>query len=95
MKFQKAFGDRGLTVIGVHDDDTDGKRLETLGSSVAKFGITFPVLLGDDATEEAYGITAIPTRVLVSREGRIVSREVGFSEKQALALERRIRDAIE
>lgn len=93
MKFQDALREKGLAVVGIHSAVSDELGLNALGSSVAEFGIQFPVLLSDKATEEAYGVTGIPTRVLVDRQGRVLFREVGFSKEMAPELERRIREA--
>ena len=87
-------GDRGLTVIGLHDPVPDAEATARLGKSVDEFRVRFPVLVADEATEEAYGITGIPTRVLVDREGRVVFREAGFSEDMAPELERRLQSAL-
>ena len=95
VKFQEAMKDQGLAVICLHSPVTGDKKLASLGASVGEFRMPFPVLLADEATQEAYGITGIPTRVLVDREGRIVFREVGFSEDMAPELERRIREALQ
>lgn len=94
VKFQEAMEDQGLAVIGLHSPVSGEKELASLGASVGKFRLQFPVLLADEATEEVYGITGIPARVLVDREGRIVFREVGFRADMAPELERRIREAL-
>ena len=81
-------------MVGVHDPVKGEQGLSSLRTSVGKFGLEFPVLAAEEATQDAYGITGIPTRVLVDREGKVVFREVGFDDEMAPALERRLREAL-
>ncbi len=49
---------------------TDGPA-EKVAAAAQQLEMTYPVLMSDDATHEAYGISTIPTTVIVDAEGRV------------------------
>lgn len=78
VNLHKKYQREGLVVIGVSMDD-DGPT--PLKAFVKKFGVNYPVLVGDDRISMDFGdITALPTTLVIDRQGRIVSRHVGFTE---------------
>lgn len=71
------YHDRGFEVVGISlDEDADA-----VAGFVAKHGIPWPIIhdrRGDDgrpSLADRYGITAIPTMILVGRDGRVSSIE--------------------
>jgi thioredoxin-related protein len=45
--------------------------------------IVYPVVMGDNDVANAYGgIRAIPTTIIIDRDGKIVDRVVGFLDRQ-------------
>ncbi|MCC7231003.1 MAG: TlpA family protein disulfide reductase [Fimbriimonadaceae bacterium] len=44
-----------------------------------EFNIIWPVVYGDQSNFEAYGITGIPTTILIDRKGNVHSIDVGYS----------------
>lgn len=93
-RWQETLGERGLSVIAVHEPPGGTQTAASLGAEAARLRIPFPVLLGDEATKEAYGVNGIPTRVLLDRRCRVLFREVGFSASDLPDLERRLDDAL-
>jgi peroxiredoxin len=59
---------------------------------VAKSGINYPIVMGDDTTVAAFGgVEGIPTTFLIDREGLIRDKKVGMMataeyEKKILAI---------
>jgi peroxiredoxin len=44
--------------------------------------MSYPVVLADEKTEQAFGgVEAIPTTFIIDREGRIVKKHPGFTDK--------------
>jgi len=81
IELQKEFGPKGFTIIGVSLDD-DPAAVKKFQSKVP---INYPVVMGDGAMAAKFGgVEAIPTKFLVDREGKIVSRSVGGAEKADL-----------
>lgn len=75
QELHEAYPDGGLKVLGVNVQE----ELRTVRNFFASQDVTFPVLLdfnGDRA--RAWDVTVIPTYILVSREGREISRIEGY-----------------
>jgi peroxiredoxin len=96
VELQRKYARDGLQVIGVSVDDT----LEKLQPFVEEFKINYPVLqgLGHDDVQEAYGpVVAIPTSVVITRDGLICARYTGLppTESSEGSLEQRVKDEFE
>ena len=80
IKLQKKYGERGLQFVGIAID-----RPEKVRPYAAELGMNFPVLIGGvdglDLTR-ALGNRAsvLPFTVIIDRNGKIVSREVGVAK---------------
>jgi thiol-disulfide isomerase/thioredoxin len=81
-KVYKEFKDQGLVVIGFDV----GEEKTALDSFLKTAGITFSIrpLLDTDNLLSALSVTALPTMVLIDREGNIASYEVGARGEAAL-----------
>ena len=81
MEFEKKYGGKGLSAIGVAVDD-EGWR--TIKAYLAEHPITYPVVLGDmDVMEKKFGLPAsLPVTLLIDRNGRIASTHAGVVEKE-------------
>src|SRR3990172_6372561 len=56
----------------------DQKGEEVIGPFVAKYGLTFPVLLDPDRkTYNPYGLTGIPETFIIDKKGAIIFKVVG------------------
>ena len=80
IEFQDKYGKDGLQVVGVSVDDPIAK----LKPYVSEMKMTYLVLqgLGKDSLLDAYSpMPALPTTVLISREGKICQKHVGMASK--------------
>ena len=86
-KLSHQFRDQGFLVFGVNDEDRD-----TIRDYIKENGYSFPTLV--DEGQEAlklYRVGAIPTTVVIDREGKIASYQVGMStESELLAILNRL-----
>lgn len=75
------YKDRGLAVVGVNTSDEDG-----LAAAFArKKNLGFPMVYDQGNTiAKAYGVSSLPTLVLVSKEGKIVALRQGVTSEEAL-----------
>jgi len=90
VELQKELGPKGFTVIGVSLDDGP----EVVRQFAAKFKVDYPLVMGNEAVVTAFGgVEGIPTKFLIDRSGKIVSRQVGGAEKAEI--ERQIRPLLE
>jgi thiol-disulfide isomerase/thioredoxin len=79
VELQKQYGDKGLTVIGVSLDEQGP---DVVKKFVKQFGVNYPIVIGNEKAAEAYGrIDVIPTTFVIDRQGRIVSRHIGYDDK--------------
>ncbi len=79
IELQRKYADKGLVVIGV-SLDRDGTA--ALKPFMAKTGINYPIVLGDETIVSAFGgVEAIPTTFIIDRKGQIVRKHVGYAEK--------------
>jgi thiol-disulfide isomerase/thioredoxin len=96
VALQEKYAKDGLQVIGVSVDDT----LEKLQPFVREFKMNYPVLQGldHDDVQEAFGpVVAIPTSVVISRDGLICARYTGLPPTRSSegSLEQRVKDEFE
>ena len=86
IDLQNQYGKDGVAIIGASVDGKD--EIAAIKKFVDKFGVNYPVVLADDDTVRAFGgVDALPTTFIIDREGRIVSRHLGFTEKAELERE--------
>jgi peroxiredoxin len=80
VQLYEEFKDQGLVVVGVGLDQGGAG---TLKPFVDENGVTYPILVGDRDVQGAYGVTGIPTTFVIGRDGRIVSKHVGYHPSMA------------
>ena len=75
VEFQRQYKDQGFTVLAVSlDEEFDGVK-----PFAEEYKLNFPVLLGnDDVAEDFGGIVALPTTLMIDKQGRIVNRHTGL-----------------
>jgi thiol-disulfide isomerase/thioredoxin len=86
VEFQKKYAQAGLQVVGVSTDDT----LAKLKPYVAQAKMNYLVLQGldHDDMQDAFGpLFGIPVTVMISRTGKVCSKHVGLSSKDAFEQE--------
>ena len=77
-RLHKRYGSNGVTFLGVSQDDAAETR-----KFAAEFGITFPTLLDENnyPVSNAYGLTSVPTIVLIESDGTVKVSCMGFDKK--------------
>jgi cytochrome c biogenesis protein CcmG/thiol:disulfide interchange protein DsbE len=90
IEFQKKYGARGFTVIGVAMD-VEGKskvvpyvQSERFDVNGSQEPMNYPIVLGTDAISDRFGLDAYPTGVLISRDGHLVKTTVGLVGKDEI-----------
>jgi cytochrome c biogenesis protein CcmG, thiol:disulfide interchange protein DsbE len=74
------YKDRGLVVVGVDTNDKPG-----LGAPIAKrLGMVYPIVYDDRDVDDLYGVEALPTLVVVGRDGQVQAVRVGLTDESAL-----------
>ncbi len=78
-KFDAAYRDKGLTIVGVHTPESDyEKKFDKIQDAVKRNGIKYPVVTDTNGdTWRAYNIEAWPTVVILDKQGRIRYTHIG------------------
>lgn len=78
-RFDSAYRDKGLTVVGVHTPESDDeKQFDKLQDAVKRLGINYPVITDTNGdTWRAFDVEAWPTVVILDKQGRVRYRHTG------------------
>ncbi|HEX7877786.1 MAG TPA: TlpA disulfide reductase family protein [Candidatus Eisenbacteria bacterium] len=80
IELQKEYQAQGLEVVGISLDTTGPK---AVGSFATGQKINYTVLMGNDDVAAAYGgIKGIPVAFVVTQDGKIYRRYVGYRDKK-------------
>lgn len=81
IEWQKKYADKGLVVVGVSMDDSS----KDAANYAREMKITYPVAMGTPEVADAYGgVLGLPVNLLIARDGRIVTKDVGATDLAAL-----------
>jgi cytochrome c biogenesis protein CcmG/thiol:disulfide interchange protein DsbE len=79
MDFEQKYKDRGLVVLGVSMDE---EGWEVVKPFLDRMKINYRVVIGNDEVSQSYGgVDALPTTLLVDRNGMIASKHEGLAPK--------------
>lgn len=75
QELHELYGQRGLTVVAVHDNSTPPQEIREF---LEARELTFPVAVdnANGTTQGRYNVNAFPTKILIDREGRIVAAKI-------------------
>ncbi|MFZ0887311.1 MAG: TlpA disulfide reductase family protein, partial [Candidatus Binataceae bacterium] len=79
---------RGLVVIGISCDTIQGDGIAAVGPFVKEMKIDYPIVIGDEALTDKLDIDAIPTTLLLDRQGRMVAKVRGLRAGELTAAAR-------
>jgi cytochrome c biogenesis protein CcmG/thiol:disulfide interchange protein DsbE len=80
-RWQRQYGTAGLQVLGVSMDDDDA----VVKRFLAKHAVPYPIVMGDAKLGESFGgVYGLPQSFLIDAHGRIVFRNVGELNLEAL-----------
>ncbi len=91
-KLYEQYGNQGLVVLGISEDDLDTddkaalfKQKREIAESAAKLGINYPVLIDDAKVADPYGgVDALPTTFYVDRNGKVVAATIGLVDRDEI-----------
>jgi cytochrome c biogenesis protein CcmG/thiol:disulfide interchange protein DsbE len=84
IEFDKAYRAQGLAAVGVSMDEEGWKTIEPY---LKKNPISYPIVAGNFAAADPYGVTALPVTVLIDRAGRVAAKHVGVVNKKSFEAE--------
>jgi cytochrome c biogenesis protein CcmG/thiol:disulfide interchange protein DsbE len=79
VEFQRQYKDQGFTVVAVSLDD---EGWDVIRPFAEEMKLNFPVLLGNDEVAERFGgVAALPTTLIIDKEGRVFNTHMGLASK--------------
>ena len=76
---QADYGDRGLLILAITDEETGLVR-----DFMQEYGVEYLNLIGTEEIAEAYGVLGLPAAYLVDAEGRLVKSFLGPKPRRVL-----------
>jgi thiol-disulfide isomerase/thioredoxin len=76
IQLHKTYGEKGLEVVGMNVDRGD---TDTVARFVKSMDIPYPIVVTPEEVSRNFGVTGLPTAVLVDKEGKIREKIVGFN----------------
>jgi cytochrome c biogenesis protein CcmG, thiol:disulfide interchange protein DsbE len=87
-EMHRKYKDRGLVIVAVNVDNKRSEATRFLASIPAEFTVAFDP---EEKLASAMKLKAMPSSYLISADGKIVERHVGFKEKMMPEYEKSIR----
>jgi thiol-disulfide isomerase/thioredoxin len=89
QKLHDEYKDNGVVILGVN---TWEQKPDAAKDYIAKKKFTYGCLLKGDELAKAYGVTGIPTLVIIGKDGKVAATEVGLADPSGGGL-RKVIDA--
>lgn len=80
IDFQKKYEKQGLVVIGISMDEDGWKSVRPW---LNEKQVNYPIVIGNQALADRYGLNGMPLTTLVDRDGKIADVHVGVVDKDA------------
>jgi thiol-disulfide isomerase/thioredoxin len=78
VQLQKTYREKGLEVIGMNMDKGD---MDTVRRFVKSMDIPYLITVSTDEISRNYGVTGLPTTILIDKAGKIRQKFLGFSSE--------------
>jgi len=91
IQLYNTYQKNGLEVIGMNVDRGD---IDTIRHFVKSLDIPYPITITSQEVERGYGVTGLPTTILVDKEGRIREKIAGYTSGIAKQMTTKVVDLI-
>lgn len=78
INLQKTYHEKGFEVIGMN---LDRGNVETVRRFVNSMDIPYPITLTPEEVSRNYGVTGLPTTIIIDKEGKIRQKLMGFTSE--------------
>ena len=92
IQLYRTYQDKGFVLIGLSMDKKGDA--DTVRHFVKSMDIPYPIILTPDDVARNYGVTGIPTTILIDKEGKIQGKMVGFNSSIAQQTSARVAELI-
>jgi len=76
VSLYEQYKDQGLVVVGVGLDQGGAS---VIAPFVEANSVTYTILVGDQTISQQYRVSGIPMTLMIDRDGRVASKDVGFA----------------
>jgi len=76
VSLYEEYKDQGLVVVCVGLDQGGAS---VIAPFVEQNEVTYPILVGDQSISQSYNVSGIPMTLMIDRDGRVASKDVGFA----------------
>lgn len=90
-EMQARYADKEFRVIGINVDKRDSDAARFLDKTPARFALAYDPA---GTAPRAYDVKAMPSSVLIGRDGKVLAVHRGFADDDRAALEAQIRQAL-
>jgi thiol-disulfide isomerase/thioredoxin len=80
IEFQKKYEKQGLVIVGLSMDEDGWKSVRPW---LAEKQVNYPIVIGNQALADRYGLSGMPLTTLVDRDGKTADVHVGVVDKSA------------
>jgi len=89
VQLYRTYQKSGLEVIGMNVDRGD---MNIVRHFVKSMDIPYPIAMTPENVERGYGVTGLPTTILIDKQGKIREKIVGFTSEIAKKMTARVAD---
>lgn len=87
VSLYEEYKDQGLVVVGVGLDQGGA---DVIAPFVEANGVTYTILVGDQEISQLYKVSGIPMTLMIDRDGRVASKDVGFAPTMEAEMRARV-----
>jgi thiol-disulfide isomerase/thioredoxin len=91
IQLYKTYQKSGLVVIGMNMDRGD---IDNVRHFIMSMDIPYPIVVTSNDVDRNYGVTSLPTTILIDKKGRVREKIRGFSSEIAKQITAKVQDLI-
>lgn len=91
IQLYKTYKKNGLVVIGMNMDRGD---IDNVHHFIMSMDIPYPIVITSNDVERNYGVTSLPSTILIDKKGRIRENIRGFTSEIAKQITAKVQDLI-
>ncbi|MFH1689926.1 MAG: TlpA disulfide reductase family protein [Candidatus Eisenbacteria bacterium] len=91
VSLYEEYKDQGLAVVGVGLDQGGAS---VIAPFVEANSVTYTILVGDQAISQQYKVSGIPMTLMIDRDGRVASKDVGFAPTMEAEMRARVEELL-
>ena len=94
VEIYERYKDQGLVAVGVDLDSFGQKRVVRFVQGLS-FKVTYPLVIDTQREVAAkYGVSVLPTTVVIDRKGKIIFYHVGYAPGDEATIEEKVKEAL-